>query len=703
MKTILKIAALAAITALAVISCGPPELPQAHNEYWDNYNDKFDATKYTDNTASTSNYPSVSFNLNAYGEGFTGVKEDNTVTVSFPKTADVLKKDALTTADLKFISLYTYSADAAKTAADTATATAPNNTPTSLTELTGWSFDRREDTTIYLKLSAISVNSSKIVFKLDSSAYTYSNGLKLDKDGNGVSGEKDYDDFYKVMDVTGITNKTNPVLRGNRGWTVTLAGVPSGSGTTETKAAANYKIATTSFTSGSNTLTDSDYDNILKTLAPGFKLETLSNGNWTASSNKGELEDVSPSNIIVKDFSPSHNVPYRVVFEKGSISLETTQSYFGVKQRIKIIGSSGSIYENAKIKKTKLESIPGVYIDITKRDFKDFNDGIYHPVYGRIRNYDRPTEGYWTNGFIVDTNWNYNSSYDENATSGENMHQYYQQGDPSYLPPADDDPNPVYVTDDFEEGSELITDSYGNEYYKLLPPRSQPNTDKDITGWKWNITSSTPDYSFEATDWEEKKGPQISEWYERYVKVTNHSHDGFGGNIVLKIQLNVPVSKPDNAITNNYYFKELDLTTFKNNFKIYSYSLVDHSYEDWVYDGQDWVPIWVNEWVDPGLTGAKDVVEIGIEKVEFKSEGLPSSTTNNQIFGKNVIYITLNPKYRKDLKVKTFFLGEGFGYADGITVFTEGKTWKDKGFVGYTVSGEPVNGLPPRNPNDVIF
>ena len=700
MKTIFKIAAIAAITALAVISCSPPELPEARNEYWDQYNDQFDATKYTGRGGA--GLP-ISFDsgLTAYDDNYTGVKEDNTVTISFPDTADVLKKGTLTTSDLNFISFYTFNATAALAAEAAATSAAPNTAATSLNELQGWSFDRRSGNTVVVKLPAIYKTSSKIVIKIDSSKYTYSNGLKIDKDNNGVAGEKGYDDIYETRNVSGITNTVNPITPVNKPWTVNLVSLTFSPGITDTTTAADYQLATTTFTPGISTVTAADYESILKALAGGFKVEKFSGGNWSSAS-AGSIDDTStPSRIIAKSLSATHNTAYRVVFEKGSISLETAKEFYGLKQRISVMYGGNTIAENAKIKKTKLESSAGVYINTTKRDFKDFNSGIDHPpVYDWIYNTDRPKAGYWRNGFIQDPNFNKNDDYDPGYNADPSnpsdddykAHQFLQPGDPGYETRASD-PNPVYVTDDFTNGSWVEGDEYGNWYQELNPPRGQPSTTKNITGWKWNVNALTAISNFEATDWDTKRGQMIYDWwYERYVEVTNHSHDGFGGNIVLKIKLNYPIVTTGSPSVTNY-FKEIDATAFKNNFKIYSYSPVDSG--NWYNDGQG-NSIWVPYWVDPGLKDAKDVVEIGIDKVEFKLEGLVS-TTASPISGKNVIYITLDPNYRQNDKIKYFYIGDGIGYADGVTTFSSSNIWDDKGFKGYPVSGVPVDGVSLKN------
>jgi len=646
MKTILKIAALAAITALAVISCGPPDLPQAHNGYWDQYNDQFDATKYTITTLG--NIPTVSdYTLNAYADTWTDGKEDNTVTITFPDKADVLKKDALTTADLNFISFYTYNANSAKAAADAATTAAPNTAATSLNALPGWSFDRRNGNDIIVKLPALTVASSNIVYKLDGSLYTYSNGLKIDKDGNGITGEKGYDDDFIPLPVTGITISTPPVLPENKGWVVTLKDLslafPAGS--TDTTTAADLELADTTFSSGE--ITVADFESILNKLAAGFKVESfsVSSGNWSNSAS-GSLDDTTTtSRIIAKGFQASHNKAYRVVFEKGSISLETDKEFYGLKQRIVITNSAGEeISGNAKIKKPRIEGVAGIYINKTLRSFRDFNESVYHPEQGYwVPDYTKPTYGYWDPGYIRDIEFNYKGNDAQGPADGNfaNSDNYYQPSDgDDYTQPAND-PNPITK----------FLSSYTTPSWTATPPLNANATQ----GWKWVYST------FVATSWREKWNKTVDAWTEREVDVTINSQDSLGGKIVLKLQMNIPVPKTAGtpSVTTNYYFKQIDLATFKNNFKIYSAS--------------------------GSLVSSNDVVEIGIEKVEFKKEALPANTDFVKIEGNNVIYITLDQKYKNDGKQKYFSIGEGFIHEDGITTFSNKAFWDDKGFAKYPI------------------
>jgi len=646
MKTIFKIAAIAAITALAVISCGPPDLPKSHNEYWDEYNSQFDAAKYTITT--NGNAPTVSdYQLAAYADGYTGVKKDNTVTITFPETADVLKKDAITTADLNFISFYTYNANSAKAAEDAATTASPNTATTSLNTFPGWSFDRRNDRDITLKLPAFTVASSNIVIKIDGSAYTYSNGLKLDRDGNGVTGEKGYDDYYLTLYVSGITITSEPVLPENKGWTVTLTDLFFTQGTTDTTTAADLPLASTNFGTPGK-ITVADYESILNTLSAGFKVESFSNGSWSASSFKGSLDDTTAiSRIIAKGFTASHNVAYRVVFEKGSISLETAKEYYGVKQRIIIASSTTSdvITENAKIKKTRIEGGAGLYYNKDKRSFGNFNGGLYHPpVYGP--DYTKPNHGYWSPGYTRQSDAEFNLQYnlkddvdpEDLSFDADDPDNYYQDGvDTEYIS-RDNPPGTI---------EKYLYYPYAIPDWDATPPKPVDTT----KGWNWVPSTFMVDGYVQTLI--------TSQWTERDVDVIIHSQDSFGGKVVLKLLMNVPLSPPAvGSVTTKYYFKSIDLAAFKNNFKIYSAS-------------------------SGALETSSDIVEIGIEKVEFKAEGLPADTDTVKIKGNNVIYITLDQKYKNDNKDKYFFIGDGFGYADDLTVFSSTNIWDNKGFKVY--------------------
>jgi len=500
MKTFFKIAALAAIAALAVISCSPPDVPESHFDWWDEYNEQYDASNYTDEA-----YP---YNVYVYADLQVGDDSTNNVWIEFPDPkADILKKEKPVTADLNFISFYTYD----PAAAATANATPNNTTPTSLSELTGWTLEARQGIRFMLKLPVRTASSSNVVLKINGAKYTYSNGLLPDIDGNGVPGEAIYDDYYYVLDVTGITNTASPILPGNQGWTVTLGSIPGGGGSTDTTTPTDLGLAGASIYG----ISQADRDTILKSLMGGFKVEKFSDGKWSSFATASY--DDTTHNIIAKNVSATHMNAYRVVFEKGSINLETSQTFYGVKQRIKIYDDDyhNFIYPNDKTNITRLEGTPGLYYNTTKRDFA-------------------------------------------------------------------------------------------------------------------SLVSA--------------------------ASIQLYSHGSLEKNIVLKLVMNSPVTVTTPSLK-YYYFKQLDLNAFKNNFKIFS---TNATY----------------------IEDAEDLVEISIEKVEFKQETL--SGTDN--VGYNVIYITLDPSYKKDNTHKYFYVGDGFGVADNITVFSSDEIWIEKGFKSYKVA-----------------
>jgi len=524
MKTFLKIAAIAAITALAVISCSPPDVPESHFDWWDEYNEQFDATKYSGNTGGGS------FNVN--GSLSTSLTAENIVTISLPSSADVLKKDKIAPSDLDFISFNTFNAAASLSVGEA---------DKTLTPITGWTVDRRLGDTIYVKVPISTTITSHVVFKVDGTKYTYRNGLKMDRDGNGVAGEPIYDDYYQQLTVSSPVNSRSYTKPGNRGWTVSLESVPTFSDDTNTVTMTNQSVADASIYGIDTT----DRETIIKSLVGGFKIEEFSGGKWSTMPVTVKYD--TSYGIYVESVTVKHLNAYRVVFEKGSINLETSKEFYGVKQRIRIEGASDSIYPNNIKNITRLEGEPGTYYNSNERRFA-------------------------------------------------------------------------------------------------------------------NLTS-------------------VSD-------ISVYSKDSLNQNVVLKLVLQSPVTGSTSPYT-SYYFKRLDTASFKNNFKIYSYDnervnegyWVDGYYDDeegeWV-DGY-WVDNWV--WVDPGLLNAKDALEINIDKVEFKQENLTG--TNNS--GDNVIYITLDPSYKINYKAKHYYVGDGFGYNDNITVFSGSDIWNNKGFKSYNL------------------
>jgi hypothetical protein len=356
MKTAIKIAVLTAFVALAVISCAP-ELPGPHNEWWDEYNEQYDGSKYITGTNATNQAFTITKDLEI------GSDRVNTVTIEFLSGADILKKDNLEAELKNFLSFWSYTPNPF---------TYTPGKATELSELKDWEFQKRNDRQITVKLNStfVAASSSNVVLKIDGSKYTYSNGQKMDRDGNGITGEAGYDDYYVTLSVTGITYATvSPTLPGNKSWGLTLVNLSTGSGTTDSTTAADLVLANTSGIiagTASGNIDEADRDAVLKALVGGFKIEKFSGVSW--SNHATASYDDTNHRIIAKDNTFSHMTGYRIVFEKGSISLETEKEFFGVKQRITINGGTLSIY-NTLINRTRVEGNPRLYYNSDKRTF----------------------------------------------------------------------------------------------------------------------------------------------------------------------------------------------------------------------------------------------------------------------------------------------------------------------------------------------
>jgi uncharacterized membrane protein len=85
MKTIIKIALIAAITVLVTLSCEPGN-PEPHNEWWDEYNKQYDGSTYI-NVPETEQSFTINNNISI------GANKVNTISITFPNEADVLKKN----------------------------------------------------------------------------------------------------------------------------------------------------------------------------------------------------------------------------------------------------------------------------------------------------------------------------------------------------------------------------------------------------------------------------------------------------------------------------------------------------------------------------------------------------------------------------------------------------------------------------------
>jgi len=442
MKTINKIALIAAITALAALSC-EPAITKPHNEWLDDYNEQFDNVKYLRSTYSGT-FSFVASSISSTGEVVEnalsiGDKAINRVTVTISDaTADVYKADNPEAKLKEFLVFYTFNPteltlddiDAGKTH--------------TLNALTGWSLERRSGATSFIiKLpSSFTAASSNVVWKIAGDKFTYRDGVKIDKNGNGVPGEAVFDDYYGNLTVKGITHSsTNASIPQNSNFNVTLTltytipGTPgsttlgSDSGfpvfpaeawasptATDTSGAPGTAVITVATTNSftASFMTAEDKDDLLRSLVSGIKLEkyTETEGKWTSTGLSAVFDETyTPHRIVFKDFRAVHMTAYRIVVEKSSLSLETAKEYYSVKQRFRVTYNGVTISED-KTSQTKIEGPGRLYFNPAIRNFVTLADANYMDYTGTITTKENVfTEKMYTHSYTYNYVWTFTYTY----------------------------------------------------------------------------------------------------------------------------------------------------------------------------------------------------------------------------------------------------------------------------------------------------
>jgi len=733
MKTFLKFAAIAAIIAFAVISCSPPEVPEVHYEWWDQFNEQYDPSKITNAgysgaftfvVKSISTTGATSSNLSI---STTTANAQNTVNITITDTnADIYKSDNPEAKLKEFLSFYTY---------DPNEITPPeiNSGKThTLIPYTGWELDKKSGNNSFdLNLtSPFTAASSKLVYKIDGSKYTYRDGLKPDKDGNGIPGEAYYDDWYGVLGVDGITNTRSPILPENKSITVSLSSTfpnltavgatigttdlpadfnfPTESDTT-TKAGAIISIySASSFPTALSFLTADDKDDILISLISGIKLEkfTEADGKWTPSAFFASFDE-KDHRIIIKDFKPEHMTAYRVVFERGGIKLETGKEFFNVKQRFNV-SLGGSTVSGGRNSRTRGEGNGKLYNNPLIRNFIDLQGSSYTDNTGTYATYYTYTYS-WSPGYIkkqilltTEPNSSYSPVSDPDSTSYDKDDTNYDptkdSSDSSYVPgsndryltpryvPYNDPANTTanggtgityYTPSDIPANSPLnttigarttIAPSATSPLTTLAPPPADPNLGA-YNDWVWASDASVlwDTYTQTPTPIRYTSTTEYGNEIRNRADLQLDSIDRNGNNVILRLEIG-PNSVTKDGVTTRYYAKQLDPAAFKDNFKI-------------IYSK--------NSTYNPTSSGStvSDIVEIGIKNVEFKQEKTGSDkfddTSTVKYSGFNVIYITLDPAYMQNTRTKYILVGNGLGYNDGISVFSSDNIWENKGVKVY--------------------
>ena len=412
MKTTIKIALIAAITALAVLSC-EPAITKPHNEYFDEYNEQFDA-KYT----RTAGYNKSAFSVTASsvsakgdivdGSLSIGDKAINRITLTIgDTTADVYKAKDPEAKLKEFFIIYTFN-PTELTAADI-----DDGKIHTLTALSGWSLERKSGSTSFvIKMpSTFTAASSNLVWKINGDKYTFRDGLKMDINNNDIAGEAVFDDVYGDILVDGITNSSTkgsypkntnfavalsissssldyPSLNNGTGFPnfpLAAWATPAAVETSGIYGTANIVLLEAN-SINQTFLTAEDKNAVLRSVISGIKMEkfTEADGKWTPAGFSAALDEtVANHRIIIKDFKATHMTAYRIVVEKSSINFETGREFYGVKQRFNVTFNGGTVSED-RTSPTIIEGTGRLYSNPAIRNFVSLEDKNYLDSPGTI-------------------------------------------------------------------------------------------------------------------------------------------------------------------------------------------------------------------------------------------------------------------------------------------------------------------------------
>jgi hypothetical protein len=350
MKTLIKIAALAAVAAFAVFSCAPE--PELTGVDWKKVNSKFDPGKNTwAGLPEGFSIPSLQFK--------TGDNEVNELTITFPKESDFLKagKGKVEAGMKEFLSFHHFE----KTSVDSVTELSIAGKADTIGAPLAYTLVRQNVNVITLRLTKKFVaGDSSVIMKIDGTKYTYAGGVKLDLVGRGGGGEAGYDDVYVEFPVIitdpdpedpepGPSNFVGPNWNGglgmglNHDWSFTLAEI-SPYAADEDGILEEYPVARLSLP-GIYSINPDEvsaiYTAVANRLKAGLGIQKFEEEVWV---DVGGVTftydyDLYRTSVYVDTLTLENITPFRVVW-KGSAPVTTADAYFGVKQFVKIIGEN---------------------------------------------------------------------------------------------------------------------------------------------------------------------------------------------------------------------------------------------------------------------------------------------------------------------------------------------------------------------------
>jgi hypothetical protein len=174
---------------------------------------------------------------------------------------------------------------------------------------------------------------NNFILKIDASRYTFANGNRMDRDGNGITGEAGYDDLYLR-----VNNPGTFVHPRCMGLYVNIGGfsIAQGPGVTYDHLTFGTDIILNVSNRGDIT-TDILTARLGNGFASGFTVQALRDSGWTNITTGGATFNAA-GEIVFLQVPVGQFEPTRIVWN-GPANFTTNDDIYGVRQRVAVFGS----------------------------------------------------------------------------------------------------------------------------------------------------------------------------------------------------------------------------------------------------------------------------------------------------------------------------------------------------------------------------
>ena len=334
MKRLLLIA-LAILAVFAAISCTAEAEPSDYD--WGQANTR------NETGGSNVDYPSIdAYSMNA-------AKKNPHITVVFPPEADVLRSKDIEASLKTFLTFHTFTNPTETDWENLGKiSTLSPEIPYEYVTMAG---SRSIKVELQKDFTLLTTDYSHLIAKFNGKTYTHSHGIKMDANyknmfdvGNGIPGEDVVDDLYLEKYLDGM-QYWDFVAPQEQMWCFDFSGrassfSPSWTGTAQTSDSEPVLPAVYIELNGDiSSITangKATYKKIADEFKDSFKLQEYSSGKWT-DVKIAVYDPVYTEYLVFKDVTFKHMGVYRLYWS-GSANLKTSETYFGVKQRICVVG-----------------------------------------------------------------------------------------------------------------------------------------------------------------------------------------------------------------------------------------------------------------------------------------------------------------------------------------------------------------------------